>query len=152
MNGISRKDRVNVCLCVVSSHSICVSLPDLRSNEWHFAEGPGECVSLCGIKSLDILTVDQQQRVSSILDYHFEHQRRDLGCTSLVKHVIRTTAEPIKQRYYPVSPVMQQHIDTELNEMLRLGVIEKSNSPWASPIVMVKKKDSTYRFWILRGL
>lgn len=44
---------------------------------------------------------------------------------------------------------MQKYIDQELEEMLRLGVIEKSNSPWASPIVKVKKKGiSKFRFCV----
>ncbi len=34
----------------------------------------------------------------------------------------------------------------EVQEMLRLGVIEPSRSPWSSPIVMVPKPDGTLRF------
>ena len=32
--------------------------------------------------------------------------------------------------------------------MLSQGVVQPSNSPWASPIVLVKKKDGTYRFCV----
>lgn len=41
---------------------------------------------------------------------------------------------------------MQKKINEELDRMLELGVIEHSKSEWCSSIVMVKKKDHTFRF------
>jgi hypothetical protein len=32
--------------------------------------------------------------------------------------------------------------------MLEVGVVEKSNSPWISPVVLAKKKDKTWRFCV----
>ena len=40
---------------------------------------------------------------------------------------------------------MQEIIDKEIDEMLRMGVIEHSEAPYASPLVLVKKPDETYR-------
>ena len=59
-----------------------------------------------------------------------------------------TSSDPIKQRYYPVSPVMMRHIDAELEKMLADDIIEPSSSPWSSPILLVPKKDSGYRFCV----
>lgn len=71
-----------------------------------------------------------------------------LGCTTLVEHEIKTEHTPIKQRYYPVSPTTQQHIDKELNKLLRGGVIAQSTSPWLSSVLLVRKKDKNYRFCV----
>jgi len=51
---------------------------------------------------------------------------------------------PIKQRYYPKSPKIQGEIiiHPKVDELLQMGFIENSKSPYNSPIVMVKKKTS----------
>ena len=43
---------------------------------------------------------------------------------------------------------MQKLINEELDAMLGAGIVEKSDSPWASPIVMVKKKDNSFRMCV----
>lgn len=56
------------------------------------------------------------------------------------------TGEPIKQRYYPLSPIMRKQVNAELDQMLKYDIIEPLKSPWSSPIVMVSKKDNRYSF------
>ena len=63
-----------------------------------------------------------------------------LGKTMLEEHEIDTgDAEPIKQRHYPVSPAVQKQLYEELDRLLEMGIIEVSNSPWSSPVVLVRK-------------
>jgi hypothetical protein len=67
------------------------------------------------------------------------------GRTSFIQHTIETgDAEPVKQRYYPVTPVIQQAINMEIDKLLREGTIQPSTSAWSSPIVMVKKPNGDY--------
>ena len=48
---------------------------------------------------------------------------------------------------------MQKILNEELDEMLKLGVVEPSNSPWCSPVLLVKKKNGEYRLvYDARGL
>ena len=72
-----------------------------------------------------------------------------IGRTNLVKHRIHTgSAPPIKQRPYKV-PISQRHvIDEQIDSMLKGDQIEPSESPWASPVVLVEKKDRSFRFCV----
>ncbi|KAI2645011.1 Transposon Ty3-I Gag-Pol polyprotein [Labeo rohita] len=69
------------------------------------------------------------------------------GQTNVVQHDIRTPPGVIvRQRPYRVPEARRQAIEEEVQQMLKLGVIEPSLSPWSSPTVMVPKPDGTLRF------
>ena len=51
----------------------------------------------------------------------------------------------MKHKSYPIPYKMQNDIDKEIDDMLAIGVIERSEGPYASPLVLVKKPDNTYR-------
>jgi hypothetical protein len=77
----------------------------------------------------------------------FARDMSQLGQTHLVTHHIDTgDAAPIKQRPYRTAPALNAEIERQVNEMLNHGIVQPSTSPWSSPVVLVKKKDSTYRF------
>ena len=59
-----------------------------------------------------------------------------------------TTEDPVRCKPYPVPYARREAIKQEVNKMLELGVIERSNSPYAAPVVMVPKKDNTVRFCV----
>ncbi len=69
------------------------------------------------------------------------------GKTQLVRHDIKTPPGVIvKQRPYRIPEARRQAIEEEIQQMVKLGVIETSRSPWSSPIVLVPKPDGTLRF------
>ena len=79
----------------------------------------------------------------------FSKNDYDLGRTSLVKHQINLTDEkPIKQRHRKIPPSMYEEVRSHLKQMLDSGVIRESHSPYASPLVLVRKKDNTLRICI----
>ncbi|XP_074114899.1 uncharacterized protein LOC141537675 [Cotesia typhae] len=49
---------------------------------------------------------------------------------------IKPGTEPIKTRYFPKNPKMQEIMNAEVDKMLEDGIIEPSNSPWNSPVVL----------------
>ena len=79
----------------------------------------------------------------------FSKDDMDMGRTNLVKHHIKLTDPvPFKEAYRRIPPQMYDEVKTHLQEMLDLGAIRPSNSPWASAIVLVRKKDGRLRFSI----
>ncbi len=71
------------------------------------------------------------------------------GRTDLIQHHIET--EPgvvIRSRAYRLPEHKKKVVQTELEAMLEMGVIEESHSDWASPIVLVPKTDGSIRFCV----
>ena len=79
----------------------------------------------------------------------FSKTDMDMGRTNLVKHHIKLTDPvPFKEAYRRIPPQMYDEVKAHIQEMLNLGAIRPSSSPWASAIVLVRKKDGRLRFCI----
>ena len=72
----------------------------------------------------------------------------NLGCTPLLQHTIETKGPPLLQPYRRQNPAVRREEMAQVQQMLTSGVIRPSNSPWASLVVMVKKKAGNLRFCI----
>ena len=79
----------------------------------------------------------------------FSKSPTDLGCTNLVEHEIHLDNEqPFKEPYRRIPPALIQEVREHLKEMLEIGAIRDSKSPFSSNVVIVRKKDGTIRFCI----
>ena len=68
------------------------------------------------------------------------------GTTDLVQHHSRLTSdEPVRSRPYPVPYSIRESLRKDIADMIKLRVVRESSSPYASPVVVVKKKDNTNR-------
>ena len=73
----------------------------------------------------------------------FSQDDLDLGKTSIVKHSIKVNDPvPFKEQYRCIPPGMYDEVKVHIQEMLDVGAIRPSNSPWASAVILVQKKDA----------
>lgn len=124
----------------------CMGILPRISNGVRTADVCGE-IQMTYLQSKESLTKEDETHLEDLVQRNFHVLSPKLGCTNLVEHkIITSSEEPIKQRYYPLSPAKQTEINTELDNMLRLGVVVPSQSPWSSPALVVDKSDGTKRF------
>ena len=103
------------------------------------------------------LTKEQRNQLFRLLEKYkhvFEWSEFCPTSTTLTEHKINTgNAAPIRQRPYRLPQAAQKEVQRQVDEMLKNQVIEESQSPWASPIILVKKKceegqEQKFRFCI----
>ena len=108
-----------------------------------------EKLDLTGIKSW---TEQQQCSVKKLLEEYqhlFALNLKELGKTSLLQHEIRLSNNtPFKERYRRIPPHQYEEVRKHLQEMLDIGAIHRSTSPWASSVVLVCKKHGSLQFCI----
>ena len=73
-----------------------------------------------------------------------------LGSVQFVEHEIplQPNAVPVAQRPRRLSPSEREEVREEINYLLSQGLIETSTSPWASPIVIARRKNGRLRLAI----
>ena len=90
------------------------------------------------------LTEEQSKQLETVLQSHSKILTKDPGLTSLVTFDIDTGgAEPIHQRPYSTPVALKEKVDEEISWLLGKGYIVPSSSPWASPMVTVRKADGS---------
>ena len=103
-------------------------------------------------EQLSQLSYEEKEAFYALLqkyDAQFMTTKDVIGRTSLVQHKINTGDHaPIKQQPRREPLGLQGTVKEEIKKMEEKGVIEASQSPWASPIVLVKKKDGSIRFCV----
>ncbi len=104
------------------------------------------------LNSVENLDEEQREELAKLfVEFQdtFSRDNYDLGCTDRVKFKIDTgNHPPIRQAPRRINPQAAQAADEIIEELLLHKLIEPSNSPWASPIVMVRRKDGRYRMCI----
>lgn len=71
----------------------------------------------------------------------FAENEQDLGCATGVEHEIHlSNTVPIRLPYKHIPPPCITEVKTHVKGLLEQGVIEVSVSPYAAPIVLVRKK------------
>ena len=103
------------------------------------------------MKHTSLSNHQQDLLLALLLEYSdvFAISKDQLGRTDVLQHEIVTeNVSPIRQKFRRMSPHTRAEMRVLLNDMLQKDIISPSKSPWASPIVLVKKKDGSSRFCV----
>jgi len=99
---------------------------------------------------LDHLDIDDRVKVLQLLRPHSAMWNGSLGEISVTEHRIDLTPEarPMYQAPYRAGRMAREIERAEVDKMLNAGVIEPATSEWASPVVLITKKDGSVRFCV----
>ncbi|XP_072169909.1 uncharacterized protein [Diadema setosum] len=97
----------------------------------------------------DYLTTQQTQQLGDVIHDFTDILSDNPGRTDRIEHDLVTSNDhPIRQKAYRLPHAVRETVKRELDEMLEAGVISHSDSPYASPLVIVKKKDGSLRLCV----
>ena len=144
--------------------STSVSNPLHRERPSHTTAKPGENTTGptatpesvdADIKSLNLsedLEPGEAAQLRELLRQHhstFAWKDSDLGFTERVKHEIHLMDDvPIAQPYRRIPPAVLGEVKAHISDLLSRGIITPSSSPYASPIVVVRKKSGELRLCV----
>ena len=111
-------------------------LPNLSTHKRKFTKSDFSIntsdISQQEVQNLQKLLVDNSDIFSSGLS--------DLGfCQKYEMEIDTGQNKPVLSRFYRTTPALQDVIDSQVDDLLKYGIIEPSLSCWASPCVLVKK-------------
>ncbi|GBM78488.1 hypothetical protein AVEN_176818-1 [Araneus ventricosus] len=104
------------------------------------------------LENLEGLNEEQRTVVRELFqEFHnlFSTSDSDLGLCNMTQHRINTGNHPLIKQYPRRLPLAKkEEAELLVKDMVDNGIIEESSGPWASPIVLVKKKDGSTRFCV----
>ena len=72
----------------------------------------------------------------------FSTLNNDIGCTSVVKYpILLTDNTPFKEKSRRIPADLYEEVRQHLKQMISTGVVMESSIPWASNVVLVRKKN-----------
>ena len=112
------------------------------------ALAPETLTELTNAINANLSTEDKRSLLKTLLSFPdvFDNS---LGHTPVIVHNIGTGASsPIRQQPRRLPYHQRAEVEKQVHDMLAQGAIQPSTSPWSSPIVLINKKDGSYRFCI----
>lgn len=98
------------------------------------------------------LTEAQRAEMGTLLQKHYRVFREVQGLPStrdLVHRIpLKEGENPVNVRPYRYPHLLKGEIERQVADMLRAGIIRPSSSPYSSPVILVQKKDKSWRFCV----
>ena len=111
-----------------------------------------ELLTALNFEDIELPQVEHDQLRELVTEFSdlFALHSSELGRTTTVVHEINTAADhrPVRQPPRRIPFSLRGKVTQLIDEMLDQGVVVPSSSPWASPIVLVAKKDGSMRFCV----
>ena len=149
--SIGKTDKNNTNISIVSTTEELISVP---ATDQLLAAGYGKTHN---IKNLEAIASDPTDSIikrlrAKLLVFVMSMAASglsDIIQTPYAQHVIKVTCDkPIKQKMRPIPHAKRVEFKKIIDEQLAAGIIERSNSSWASPVNLVKKEDGSIRITI----
>ena len=95
----------------------------------------------------------QRKRLESVLEIcneAFTKNERETGCTDVIVHHVKIPSpKPVYISYKRAQgPEIRKEVDNQTDGFLAAGIVKESESPYCSPIVMVRKKYGGWRYCV----
>ncbi|KAJ0954954.1 putative nucleotidyltransferase, Ribonuclease H [Helianthus annuus] len=101
--------------------------------------------------SIGVLSVDQQSALSQILTQFAAVFLAPSGLPPPRSHdhcITLTSNDPICVCHYRYPHIQKSEIERQVEELLALGMIRPSKSAFSSPVILVRKKDNSWRMCV----
>jgi len=103
--------------------------------------------------SSESLSDDQVLRLKAFLEKNkdvFSDSLKNIGQTNVFTHRIETEpgAKPVHKSHYRQGPKQKAEVERQVKDFLENDIVCPSTSVWNSPVVLVKKKDGSWRFTV----
>ena len=95
---------------------------------------------------LSVTDLEKVDKILSDFKMGISVSPEDVGKTTIIKHEIKLkNNQPIRQPLRPLKPPHREFVQNTISKYIDLGLIQESKSPWSSPLVIVKKKNGSFR-------
>lgn len=122
------------------------------TNEVAVSDGSGSTINENDIRVGDSIDKEQKDKLLRVLnDYKncFATDLKSLGCTNAAEMRIEVNnTRPVIYRPYRLSQKEREQVRDMVGEMLEAGIVRESSSEYASPIILVRKKDGRIRMCV----